>query len=195
MRLKEKELMIFVRFVSFFLSLYHHLFILDLAFTENVILIANPSKSGGDWWFGRNVVSGKSGLFPKTYIEIVKPGALFDYLIFLPWVAVLAKQKTQNCCTRFRSSLSLLTFMPERPITPPIISYISSLVDTDVYFSSSVKAKATYEYMASNADEMSFGEGEVVDVVEREEDEAWWKAEKGGVVYIVPASYLEVEDG
>lgn len=84
--------------------------------------------------------------------------------------------------------------MPERPITPPIISYISSLVDTDIYFSS-VKAKATYEYMASNADEMSFGEGEVVDVVEREEDEAWWKAEKGGVVYIVPASYLEVEDG
>ncbi|EKM83232.1 hypothetical protein AGABI1DRAFT_118549 [Agaricus bisporus var. burnettii JB137-S8] len=102
----------------------------DLSFTENVILIANPSKSGGDWWFGRNVVSGKSGLFPKTYIEIVKP----------------------------------------------------------------VKAKATYEYVASNADEMSFGEGEVVDVVEREEDEAWWKAEKGGVVYIVPASYLEVED-
>lgn len=184
--------MIFVRFVPFFLSLYHHLLILDLAFTENVILIANPSKSGGDWWFGRNVVSGKSGLFPKTYIEIVKPGALFDYLY--PGLLFWRSRKLRAAAHVFLSFSFFLTFMPERPITPPIISYISSLVDTDIYFSS-VKAKATYEYMASNADEMSFGEGEVVDVVEREEDEAWWKAEKGGVVYIVPASYLEVEDG
>jgi hypothetical protein len=31
-------------------------------------------------------------------------------------------------------------------------------------------------------------------VVEMSEDE-WWKAEQGGVVFIVPAAYLEVVEG
>ncbi|KAJ3522358.1 hypothetical protein NMY22_g11925 [Coprinellus aureogranulatus] len=54
----------------------------DLSFPENVILIANPSKSGGDWWFGQTVKDGKSGLFPKTYVDVVKPvkaKALYSY--------------------------------------------------------------------------------------------------------------------
>ena len=36
-------------------------------------MVAHPSKSGGDWWYGRNVSTGKRGLFPKTYVEVVKP--------------------------------------------------------------------------------------------------------------------------
>lgn len=83
-----------------------------------------------------------------------------------------------------------------RPTTPPIISYISGLVDitNDDNAALTVKAKAVYEYASGNPDEMSFGEGEVLQIVDRE-DEAWWKAEKGGMVYIVPKDYLEVEDG
>ena len=45
-----------------------------LAFKENVMLVVNPSKSGGDWWFGRFVGgggNGKGGLFPKAYVEVV----------------------------------------------------------------------------------------------------------------------------
>mgnify|MGYP001449031976 CR=1 FL=1 len=48
-----------------------------LAFTENVTLIANPSKSGGDWWFGKTVKGGRSGLFPKTYVDVIQPGELW----------------------------------------------------------------------------------------------------------------------
>jgi len=54
----------------------------DLSFAENVILLANPSKTGGDWWFGSLVRGGKSGLFPKTYVDIVEPvkaKALYEY--------------------------------------------------------------------------------------------------------------------
>ncbi|KAJ8699192.1 hypothetical protein PTI98_002336 [Pleurotus ostreatus] len=54
----------------------------DLTFGENLILIANPSKSGGDWWYGTIVKDGKSGLFPKTYVETVtaiKAKALYAY--------------------------------------------------------------------------------------------------------------------
>ncbi|KAF4578312.1 hypothetical protein EYR36_000119 [Pleurotus pulmonarius] len=54
----------------------------DLTFGENLILIANPSKSGGDWWYGTIIKDGKSGLFPKTYVEAVatiKAKALYAY--------------------------------------------------------------------------------------------------------------------
>lgn len=45
-----------------------------LAFGENVILTAHPSKTGGDWWYGTLVRDGKSGLFPKTYVQTVDNG-------------------------------------------------------------------------------------------------------------------------
>ncbi|KAK0185975.1 hypothetical protein F5146DRAFT_163320 [Armillaria mellea] len=54
----------------------------DLSFDENVILKANPSKTGGDWWFGTVVTTGKSGLFPRTYVEVTKfvnAKALYTY--------------------------------------------------------------------------------------------------------------------
>jgi hypothetical protein len=56
------------------------------------------------------------------------------------------------------------------------------------------KAKALYEYEGGNPDELSFGEGDVLSIVDKSEGE-WWKAERGGVVYIVPAGYLEVVEG
>ena len=45
-----------------------------LAFGENLILTANPSKSGGDWWYGTIVRDGKSGFFPKTYVQTIDSG-------------------------------------------------------------------------------------------------------------------------
>ncbi|KAI0312324.1 hypothetical protein OF83DRAFT_1146615 [Amylostereum chailletii] len=103
----------------------------DLSFGENLILTAHPSKSGGDWWHGTIVRDGKSGFFPKTYVQIM-----------------------------------------------------------DI-----VKAKALYAYTGASADELPFAEGDVLSIVDRSESD-WWKAEQGGVVFIVPAAYLElVEDG
>jgi len=54
----------------------------DLTFGENLILLANPSKIGGDWWYGIVVRDGKSGFFPKTYVEaleITKATAIYSY--------------------------------------------------------------------------------------------------------------------
>lgn len=45
-----------------------------VAFAENAVITANPSKSGGDWWFGKTVQGGRTGLFPKAYVEVVNPG-------------------------------------------------------------------------------------------------------------------------
>ncbi|RDB19337.1 Actin cytoskeleton-regulatory complex protein pan1 [Hypsizygus marmoreus] len=102
----------------------------DLSFGENLVLTVNPSKTGGDWWYGTLVNTGKSGVFPKTYIEVVKP----------------------------------------------------------------VKARALYTYTGNNPDELPFTEGDVLSIIDTSEEE-WWKTEQGGVVFIVPAGYLEIVEG
>jgi len=121
---------------------------MGLAFRENGIVVAHPSKSGGDWWYGRNVSTGKRGLFPKTYVEIVKPCKSLSSLFILPFLRI----------TNF-------------------------LID-------SAKAKALYDYVSGNSDELGFSEGDILSIVDKTEGE-WWKAEKEGLVYIVPASYME----
>ncbi|CAE7139400.1 unnamed protein product, partial [Rhizoctonia solani] len=56
-----------------------------------------------------------------------------------------------------------------------------------------VKAKALYAYEGSNADELPLVEGDVLSIVDKSEAD-WWKAEKDGMVFIVPAGYLELMD-
>lgn len=46
----------------------------SLAFGENLTLDVHPSKTGGDWWYGTLISTGKTGMFPKTYVEVVKQG-------------------------------------------------------------------------------------------------------------------------
>ncbi|KIO00856.1 hypothetical protein M404DRAFT_29251 [Pisolithus tinctorius Marx 270] len=56
-----------------------------------------------------------------------------------------------------------------------------------------VQATALYSYEGSGPDELSFNEGDVLTIVDRVESD-WWRAERDGVVYAVPAasSYLLV---
>jgi hypothetical protein len=56
------------------------------------------------------------------------------------------------------------------------------------------KAAAIYSYTGGNADELSFEEGDELTIVDKS-DLDWWKAEQGGVIFIVPAAYLEVVEG
>ncbi|KAI0689841.1 hypothetical protein BC835DRAFT_1407733 [Cytidiella melzeri] len=99
----------------------------DLSFGENLVLTAHPSKTGTEWWYGTLLRDGKSGFFPKTYVE------------------------------QFES----------------------------------VKATALYTYEGTNPDELPFAEGDELTIVDRA-DADWWKAEQSGVIFIVPAAYLQV---
>jgi len=49
-----------------------------------------------------------------------------------------------------------------------------------------------YDYPGGSADELPFSEGDIISVVDRS-DSDWYKAEKDGVIFIVPAAYLEIE--
>ncbi|KIK20542.1 hypothetical protein PISMIDRAFT_682232 [Pisolithus microcarpus 441] len=53
-----------------------------------------------------------------------------------------------------------------------------------------VQATALYSYEGSSPDELSFTEGDVLTIVDRLESD-WWRAERDGVVYAVPAAFVE----
>jgi len=59
---------------------------------------------------------------------------------------------------------------------------------------SHAKAKALYTYEAGGEDELPFAEGDVLDIVDHSEGD-WWKTEQNGLIFIVPAAYLELSDG
>jgi len=100
----------------------------DLSFGENLVITAHASKTGSHWWHGTILSSGKSGFFPKTYVQVFE----------------------------------------------------------------TVKARGLYDYPGGSADELPFSEGDIISVVDRSDGD-WYKAEKDGVIFIVPAAYLEVE--
>ncbi|KAF8328838.1 Dbl homology domain-containing protein, partial [Cantharellus anzutake] len=52
-------------------------------------------------------------------------------------------------------------------------------------------ARALFTYHSSSAEELSFNEDDTLSIVERSEGD-WWKAQKDGSVFLVPAAYLEV---
>ena len=55
-------------------------------------------------------------------------------------------------------------------------------------------AKAIYSYTGANEDELPFAEGDMLTIVDRSESD-WWKTEKGGIIFIVPAAYMELVEG
>ena len=57
-----------------------------------------------------------------------------------------------------------------------------------------VHATALYTFESTNADELAFIEGDTLIVVDRSETD-WWKAERGGLVFIVPTAILDATEG
>jgi actin cytoskeleton-regulatory complex protein PAN1 len=58
-----------------------------------------------------------------------------------------------------------------------------------------VQAKALYDYQGGiNANDLPFSEGDMISVVDRSDND-WYKAEKDGVIFRVPAAYLEIVEG
>jgi actin cytoskeleton-regulatory complex protein PAN1 len=65
---------------------------------------------------------------------------------------------------------------------------------TSLTYTFLAKAKANYSYDARGPDELQFSEGDVLEIVDYSEGD-WWKTERDGAIFIVPAAYLELLDG
>jgi len=57
--------------------------------------------------------------------------------------------------------------------------------------SQSTKAKALYDYDATNDNELSFSEGDVL-IITEQDDSGWWFAEKNGRTGFIPNNYVEI---
>ena len=66
------------------------------------MIIANPSKSGGDWWFGNLVTTGKSGLFPRAYVEVVQPSTCFFLFVFHHRLDPMNRESQSNLLLHWR---------------------------------------------------------------------------------------------
>ncbi|WWC87443.1 uncharacterized protein L201_002332 [Kwoniella dendrophila CBS 6074] len=55
-----------------------------------------------------------------------------------------------------------------------------------------VRAKALFDYPGGEEDQLPFMEGDTIEIVDQS-DQDWWKTEKAGVIFLVPASYLEIQ--
>jgi enhancer-of-filamentation protein 1 len=83
------------------------------------------------------------------------------------------------------------------------IIYSFSLLTICIYFiflfasfSQNVKAKALYDNIAENVDELAFRRGEILDVIEQNADgmEGWWLCSLRGRIGLCPGNRLRVID-
>ena len=117
-----------------------------IGFKENMILMAHPAKDPeSPWWYGMLLQGGKSGWFPKSYVQENKG-----------------------------ESDGLAKLNPAK-IAPYSVQ----------------QAKALFPYAGNTDEELPFAEGDSINIVDSSEAD-WWKAEKGGMIFIVPAAYLEL---
>ncbi len=51
--------------------------------------------------------------------------------------------------------------------------------------------RALYNYVAQEVNELSFKEGDVINVLEKKEEQGWWKGELNGTAGLFPSNYTE----
>ncbi|KAF1422687.1 Proline-serine-threonine phosphatase-interacting protein 1, partial [Spheniscus humboldti] len=81
--------------------------------------------------------------------------------------------------------------MPLQEITEKTdVVYASVFVNEQAGITSSQDYRVLYDYTAQNVDELDISEGDIVVVIEENED-GWWTAERNGQRGFVPGSYLK----
>lgn len=55
-------------------------------------------------------------------------------------------------------------------------------------------ARVTYDYLAENDDELNLTEGDMVKVLDQEE-EGWWRGELKGKIGVFPSNFVEIVKG
>lgn len=141
----------------------------ELTIEEQEILEVIDDGDMEDWVKARNR-SGQVGYVPEKYLQLPSSNSLLSML-----------QSLASLDARSHSSSNS---------TEPETEISSSSVNGD---SSVSFAKALYDYAGQTAEELSFPEGAIIRILNREthEDDGFWEGEFNGVVGVFPAVLVE----
>ena len=59
-----------------------------------------------------------------------------------------------------------------------------------IIFTQSAKVQASYPYTAQNDDELTFEQGAIITILNKN-DPDWWSGQLGGVTGVFPANYVQ----
>lgn len=79
-------------------------------------------------------------------------------------------------------------------LNPQAVQYFGILIVCLVSNETNAVAKVTFDYDAENDDELTLKEGDIVKVLNQEE-EGWWKGELNGKIGVFPANFVELVKG
>jgi hypothetical protein len=61
----------------------------------------------------------------------------------------------------------------------------------DSYPASGGQCRALYDYAAENPDDLSFKEGDIINVMDKSDPSGWWQGELNGVSGFFPSNFVE----
>jgi len=135
------------------------------------------------WWRGE--LNGRVGMFPNNFVKKLgqHPFQLEDN----------SKQNilTQDELLIFLAAKSPPTLLSASPAAAAAAAPAPRPAASSGSFR---KAKVTFDYTASDGDELNLRVGDIVTII-AEESEGWWRAELNGRQGMMPSNFAEVIEG
>uniref|UniRef100_A0A5S6K9B3 Intersectin-1 n=1 Tax=Xenopus tropicalis TaxID=8364 RepID=A0A5S6K9B3_XENTR len=178
----------------------------DLTFQQGDLIVV--IKKDGDWWTG--TVGEKTGVFPSNYVrpkdseaagsagktgslgkkpEIAQVIASYtatgpEQLTLAPGQLILIRKKNPGGWwegeLQARGKKRQIGWFPA--------NYVKLLSPGT---NKTCQVIGMYDYIAQNDDELAFGKGQVINVLNKE-DPDWWKGELNGHVGLFPSNYVKL---
>lgn len=136
-------------------------------------LIMIRKKSASGWWEGELQAKGRKrqlGWFPASYVKVLSSSGGSSRTTPVP-----AEMDDE---------------MPQMPPTVPTQTAITAAFEVN-NTPTLDQVVALFPYTAQNEDELSFLQGDVLIILDRE-DPAWWRGELKGQTGLFPSNYVEV---
>ncbi|TPX31265.1 hypothetical protein SmJEL517_g05379 [Synchytrium microbalum] len=135
-------------------------------------LITNIEQVDEQWW--RGTVNGNTGLFPSSYVTINDPSR---------------PSTPPEIASRPTAAIPKVAEVVAPPPAPrPVVAPPAAPPRPQTK-----TAIAQYDYEASEDNEISFSTGDVIEDVDTEVDEMWWKGRVNGTTGLFPANYVELQ--
>ncbi|XP_072263549.1 intersectin-2 isoform X1 [Pyxicephalus adspersus] len=185
----------------------------DLTFNEGDII--QVSQKDGEWWTGS--IGDRSGIFPSNYVRprdqegsssVGKAGTLTkkpeiaqvttaytatgtEQLSLAPGQLILILKK--NASGWWQGELQARGKKRQKGWFPAThVKLLGPSNDKAApAFNPVCQVIAMYDYVANNEDELNFGKGQLINVLNKD-DSDWWQGEISGVTGLFPSNYVKM---